>query len=453
MSCDAAALPGQVLPHATEQLDEPTAVGVAESGHRLGLEPAALLPKVALDRLALGGELQPHVALVRLVGFARQQLAIAQALHQAGELSLVSAAVRGKVAQRGAGVAGEEAHHLRFHVGHVVGAVSEHLELLGAELVHDGVDEFEHALFVVIGWLFDNVNLFAHDVDIVNQFGSHCMSNNPSTLASASASAFATTDATAATATATADGATADRPASRVRRVRHELKRRELTVERVDVLGPHLRSIVFTGESLADFTSASFDDHVKFFVPLPDGSTVGRDYTPRAFDRAERRLTIEFAIHGDGPAANWARQAAAGQAATIGGPKGSFVVPTDYDWHLLVGDDTALPAITRRLSELPSTTRAVVLLNVPDVADRRELSSAAQFDLQWFDSNEALATTLRALQLPAGDGYAWLAGEATAMPPLRRMLVEEKHHPRSNIRAASYWKRGSQGHHENLDDA
>ena len=239
--------------------------------------------------------------------------------------------------------------------------------------------------------------------------------------------------------------------ASRVQRVRHELKRRELTVLRVAHTGPHFRRITFTGDSLVDFTSASFDDHLKLILDTGRGEPAMRDYTPRRFDTATRELDIEFALHGDGPAANWAAQAAPGQRVTIGGPRGSFIVPTDYTWHLLIGDDTALPAVARRLEELPAGARAIVRMMVADAADRRLPVSAAEVDVQWLASTDALLASVRALALPTGDGYAWCAGEAATTAALRRIVVDEKGHSRHAIRAAAYWKRGAVAHHENLD--
>ncbi|MEO8806129.1 MAG: siderophore-interacting protein [Burkholderiaceae bacterium] len=238
----------------------------------------------------------------------------------------------------------------------------------------------------------------------------------------------------------------------RVQRVRHELKRRELQVVRAETISPHFRSITFAGETLADFVSASFDDHVKFMLDADGAEPVRRDYTPRRFDPTARELTIEFALHGDGPAARWAAQAAPGQRATIGGPRGSFVVAPDHDWHLLVGDESALPAVTRRLEELPADTRALVILQVGDPADQRALRSAAALDVQWVADAPALLAAVRALTLPEGEGYAWCAGEAATTATLRRILVEEKGHDRHAIRAAAYWKQGAVAHHENLED-
>ena len=241
-------------------------------------------------------------------------------------------------------------------------------------------------------------------------------------------------------------------PSSRVQRVRHEAKRRELEVVRVDTLSPRFRSVTFKGEALADFNSASFDDHVKFILDAPGASPVMRDYTPRRFDHAARELTLEFALHGDGPAANWATHVQPGQRATIAGPRGSFIIPPDYDWHLFAGDETALPAISRRLEELPAGARAIVLAQVDDPADRRDFASAASVMVQWLGHSDELIEALRSLDLPPGEGYAWCAGEARVVAELRRILVSEKGHGRYAIRAAAYWKKGIVAHHENLED-
>jgi NADPH-dependent ferric siderophore reductase len=237
----------------------------------------------------------------------------------------------------------------------------------------------------------------------------------------------------------------------RVERVRHELKRRDLAVLRVQELGPHLRSIVFGGPDLDGFVSASFDDHVKVFFPTGNGEAVGRDYTPRHYDAAAGELTIEFVLHGHGPAASWAAQAQPGQRLVIGGPRGSLIIPMDYDWHLFIGDESALPAITRRLEELPAGTPVQAILLAADAADRREFRTAAHVQAQWVSTPEALLDTARALVLPTGEGYAWCAGEAATMASLRRILVDDKGHDRHAIRAAAYWKQGASGHHENLE--
>jgi NADPH-dependent ferric siderophore reductase len=236
----------------------------------------------------------------------------------------------------------------------------------------------------------------------------------------------------------------------RVQRVRHELRRRALQVLRIEPLSPHIRAIVFGGPELEGFLSASFDDHVKLILDLGGADPVMRDYTPRHYDAAQQELTIEFALHGDGPASRWAAAAQPGDQVVVGGPRGSFIVPLDYDWHLLVGDASALPAIARRLEELPAGARAIAIVQVAP-CDRRELPTRADLDLQWVDSPQACLDAVRALQLPSGDGYAWCAAEASEVAALRKAIVDEKGHSRHAIRAASYWKRGASAHHENLE--
>ena len=242
-------------------------------------------------------------------------------------------------------------------------------------------------------------------------------------------------------------------PVRRVQRVRHELHRRDVEVVRVEPLGPHFVCVTFHAESLAGFRSDSFDDHVKFMVDDPaTGETARRDYTPRRFDAARRELTIEFALHGDGPAANWARQARVGQRAIIGGPRGSMIIPMDYDWHLLVGDDSALPAISRRLEELPAGSRAIVIAQAADTAGRRDFGSAANVQVHWVENGEAMLQALRELHLPEGEGYAWCAGEAAVMARLRGVLLDEKQHPKEAMKVAVYWKPGASDFHETLGD-
>ncbi|HEX5738883.1 MAG TPA: siderophore-interacting protein, partial [Hydrogenophaga sp.] len=171
-----------------------------------------------------------------------------------------------------------------------------------------------------------------------------------------------------------------------VERVRHPLKVRRLRVQEVLRPSPHLVRVRLSGDDLHGFISASFDDHLKLMLPpdpdaalvLPEPGAEGlaypldaprpimRDYTPRWFDPASGVLDLEFALHGTGAAATWATQARSGQEVGVGGPRGSFVVPKGFDWHLLVGDETALPAIARRLEELPAGVQAFVIAETAD---------------------------------------------------------------------------------------
>jgi NADPH-dependent ferric siderophore reductase len=232
---------------------------------------------------------------------------------------------------------------------------------------------------------------------------------------------------------------------NRIQRVRHEIKRRELQVAKVQHLAPDYVSVTFKGETLHDFVSASYDDHVKFMLSDEDR----RDFTPRSYDNVAGELTIEFALHATGAASDWARQAAVGQTAVIAGPRGSMIIPMDYDWHVLAGDATALPAIRRRLEELPRDAKVTVLVAAESAASL-PFRSEAQVDLQLVDSQEALLAAIRALQLPAGEGFFWFAGEASVAAQVRDAVFVDKGHPREAARISAYWKQGDSGHHEDL---
>jgi NADPH-dependent ferric siderophore reductase len=181
-------------------------------------------------------------------------------------------------------------------------------------------------------------------------------------------------------------------------------------------------------------------------VAADDGTQVRRDYTPRRFSREARELVIEFALHGDGTASSWARRAVVGQSALVGGPRGSMILPSALDWHLLAGDATALPAIARRLEELPAGSRAIVLVHA-QAADRRAF---AGFEVRWFDTQDALVDALQELALPEGRGFAWGGGEASLMARVRQVL-NGKGVPREATRVSAYWKMGVAEHHENLE--
>ncbi|NYI07881.1 siderophore-interacting protein [Allostreptomyces psammosilenae] len=275
-----------------------------------------------------------------------------------------------------------------------------------------------------------------------------------------------------------------ERPGSRqssdrVTRTTYPLRFRRLRVARVTPLTPAMVRVTFTGDDLHDFQTLGFDDHLKVIVPPPgsdkpalpeivDGrpSFPGgarpemRDYTPRRFDPATRELDIDFVLHGDGPVATWAAQAAPGQTIVTGGPRGSKLVADDFDWYLLVGDETCLPAISRRLEELPAGARAVAVVEVADAAEEQRVETAADVRLLWLhrDGRPAGTTTLlpdavRALDFPAGEFHAFVGGEAGTVRQVRRHLVEERGLPKEHLNASGYWKLGVRGHdhHEPVD--
>lgn len=246
-----------------------------------------------------------------------------------------------------------------------------------------------------------------------------------------------------------------------IHRVMHEIKRRKLTVLRVVDLTPRMRRITVGGPELAGFISLGSDDHVKLFFPQTaeeQASLEGlelsaglkstslppmRDYTPRRFDLKTGELDIDFVLHGDGPASTWAAQAQPGQTLHIGGPRGSMVVPDMFDSYLLIGDETALPAIARRLEELPANRRATVVVEVENAAEEQPLQSAASVEVIWVHRDQAtedLLKTVEQLKMSEGQLYAWVATESALSRKVRRVLLDTHGLNDEWVKAAGYWR-------------
>lgn len=254
------------------------------------------------------------------------------------------------------------------------------------------------------------------------------------------------------------------------RRVMHEVRFRELQVLRVERLTPHMQRIVLGGAQLEGFYSGAPDDHIKLFFPNDAGELVFpirgangiefppgaepspmRDYTPRHYDAARGELTIDFVLHGDGPASLWASSASAGAVLGAGGPRGSFVVADDFDHYVLVADETGLPAVGRWLEEMPTSTSATVLVEIPDASDRQMLFTDAACEIRWFErdgangaSSSLLEDALRSLAAlhrpaPKGDTFYWIAAESRRARNMRLMLAE-RGVPKEWVRATGYWK-------------
>jgi NADPH-dependent ferric siderophore reductase len=248
--------------------------------------------------------------------------------------------------------------------------------------------------------------------------------------------------------------------APRIERIRHELKRRTLTVVRTERIAPQMVRVVFHGEDLRDFVTLGFDDHIKLFFPSAEGEAAMRDYTPRRFDARAHELWIDFFLHEAGPATSWAGRAQSGQTLEMGGPKGSTVIALDgIDAHVFIGDETALPAISRRLEELPSSARAIAVLEIDGGSAWPAPASAAALEVTRVERNavtdtpaEELIARLRTLTFPGERCFLWVALESQAARAVRRYLREERGIGKDWIKAAAYWKRGAPGAHDRIGD-
>ena len=246
-----------------------------------------------------------------------------------------------------------------------------------------------------------------------------------------------------------------------ITRVRHEAPRRTLEVRRVERPSPLVRRVVLGGAELDGFASPAPDDHIKLFVDAGDGTTAGRHYTPRRYDPATNELSIDFVLHGEGhaegPVTRWALAAEPGATLTLGGPRGSALVPADFDWWLLLGDETALPAIARRVEELPPGAPVTTVVAVAGPAEEQAIDAAAQHRAVWVHRPAAGAAdpapmleALRRFQPPPGDGFVFIAGEAGVVRALRTHVLEVMRHQPRWVKASGYWKRGEADVHETM---
>ncbi|MGQ7861349.1 siderophore-interacting protein [Pseudomonas sp. 32A] len=243
-----------------------------------------------------------------------------------------------------------------------------------------------------------------------------------------------------------------------IHRVTHEIKRRRLEVLRVVDITPRMRRITLGGPELAGFISLGSDDHIKLLFPQnaaeqaaldsPDFNLRGdgpqpamRDYTPRRYDLAIGELDIDFVLHGDGPASTWAEQAKVGQHLHIGGPRGSMIVPDIFDSYLLIGDETAIPAIARRLDELPAGRKVLAVIEIANAAERQPLHSAAEVEVIWVvRGQDDLLETVQNLTLPGGSLYSFVATESKLSRQLRRVLLDTHNINEAFLKAVGYWQ-------------
>jgi NADPH-dependent ferric siderophore reductase len=238
------------------------------------------------------------------------------------------------------------------------------------------------------------------------------------------------------------------------------------TVLETERLSPHLIRVIVGGEDLDGFGVGEFTDHyVKLHIPPPgaeydapfDTEEVKerypreqwprvRTYTVRDWDPEGLRLTLDFVVHGDeGVAGPWAAGAKPGDVLQLMGPGGGYTPNPDADWHLMVGDLAAVPAIAASLPRVPAGAPVHVIIEVPGPEDEVALDTPGELRLTWLHGDgtgDALAAAVRDLEFPAGDVHAFVHGEAAVTREIRRHLVVDRGVPREELSASGYWKAG-----------
>ena len=252
-------------------------------------------------------------------------------------------------------------------------------------------------------------------------------------------------------------------------------------VLRTENLTPHIVRVVLGGSGFDTFTPNDFTDaYVKIVfvrddvdvaalpqpltldsfneLPVEHRPTV-RTYTVRSVDTERREITIDFVVHGEhGVAGPWAAAATPGQRAILMGPSGAYAPDPAADWHLIAGDEAALPAISAALEALPDNAVGKVFIEVAGPEDEIALTAPDGVDVNWIyrggradlvpedragDHSPLIAAVKEANWLP-GQVQVFIHGEAQAvMHNLRPYIRKERGVEAKWANSISgYWRRG-----------
>lgn len=244
---------------------------------------------------------------------------------------------------------------------------------------------------------------------------------------------------------------------------------RTVAVRDTAPVGPRLRRVTLAGPALVGFPEPLPGASVRLLLPspgadslvlptwtgneflLPDGSRPAlRTFTPRRVDPAAGTLDVEIVLHGGGVASDWATHAAPGAPCALSGPGRGYTIDPEAAGFVLVGDETALPAIAQLLETIPAGATVHVHVEVAAPEGRIPLPAHPGATVTWHDLADpadpgaAMADAVERLDLGAED-RVWVAGEAASVQRIRRHLFEARGVPRARATVRGYWKRGRAG--------
>jgi NADPH-dependent ferric siderophore reductase len=253
-------------------------------------------------------------------------------------------------------------------------------------------------------------------------------------------------------------------------RIRREPPRfREVTVDRVEWLSGRMVAVTFAGPDLkglsVDEPAASVrlllpsSGESELIVPRWDGNQfllpgserpLLRTFTPRRLDSQVPALDLWIVVHGEEGASGWAQAAAPGDPAAISGTGRGYAVDRRAPGYLLAGDETAIPAMSQLLEEIPDRVPVRALIEVGGADGRFTITDHPRAEIAWLESAEgatpgnALVRAVEGVDLADGT-LVWAAGEAAAMQRIRRHLFEERALSRRQAVVRGYWKHGRAG--------
>jgi NADPH-dependent ferric siderophore reductase len=238
-------------------------------------------------------------------------------------------------------------------------------------------------------------------------------------------------------------------------------------VIQVQRLTPRLVRVLLGGDGLRELETTAWTDQYVNALFIPDGAPyevpfdvdaaragapehrpAGRRYTVRSWDPVRRELAIDFVVHGDvGVAGRWANRAHPGDLLQFTGPNGGYAPDPDADGHLLVGDESALPAIAASLEQVPAGRPVVAVLLVDDPDHELPLHCPGDLDLTWVhrgsgsNGSDLLLRAVEAAVLPPGRVQVFVHGEAGEVRALRKHLLGDRGIPKADTSISPYWRR------------
>ncbi|WP_413332458.1 SIP domain-containing protein [Brevibacterium sp. GP-SGM9] len=252
---------------------------------------------------------------------------------------------------------------------------------------------------------------------------------------------------------------------------------REVEVTGITDITPNMRRLTVAGDQLAagevdgmlrpEFRSEGFDDHVKLVIPPPgredlhigeqedfrfnwnrEALNLTRDYTVRSVDPEAKSFTFDVVRHDSGLASDWAFTVNIGDSLKFAGPKTCAGISEGIDFHLLIADETALPAVGRWLEEAPAGTRGHIIVEIPTAEDIQTIPTDADVEIDWLvrgstppGESTLMYEAVKNVALPAGRTFAWCAGETMTIAPIRRYLRRDLGLPKEDVEVVGYWRK------------
>lgn len=234
-------------------------------------------------------------------------------------------------------------------------------------------------------------------------------------------------------------------------------------------LGPRLVRITLGGSALHDFEMPEPAGSVRLLLPSPDATEIelptwnGNEYlrpdgsrpvlrtlTPRNHRATEGELDVDVVLHGDAPLSSWAADAGPGSPVAVSGPGRGFTIDPGVGSFLLVGDESAVPAIGQLLESIPAAIPTAVVVEIADASGRSPLPDRPNITVTWLERSpdDLPGTPMEGAIHDASideDTHVWVAGEARAVQAIRGQLFGDRGLPRSRTTVRGYWKHGRPG--------